>query len=217
MSFGVGPGRVLSRLDRCRTQAPAAFGAASAQPSDQCALEPLIIEKLEATLSALLASGTRPGGLILQGLGADMDYARLAALLSSKLCIKSLSLAGKNPEEAPSTPALAAQAGLHTLKFRCCGFPDGIEPLIQGLAANRSIVRMELVDCAIAGNAGNSEVQGELMKALRRNRVIRQFKTGCRDMARFQSEMAELRRQSPQLKVTRYAPFRGGNSGAPQS
>ncbi|HEX8883831.1 MAG TPA: hypothetical protein VF797_05035 [Noviherbaspirillum sp.] len=190
----------------------------------------------------------QPGGLILQGLGADMDYSRLAALLLARPSIRSLSLAGKIPEETPGypvlasllhpgsltklglsqltlqaehlaglAPVLAAQTGLHTLKFRCCAFPDGIAPLIQGLAANRSIVRMELVDCTIAGNAGNSSAQREVMKALRHNAVIRQLKIGYRDPQSFESEMAELRRHSPQLKVIRYAPFRAGISATAQS
>jgi hypothetical protein len=106
--------------------------------------------------------------------------------------------------------ALAAQTGLHTLKFRECAFPDGIEPLIQGLSSNGSIVRMTLVDCTIPGNAGNSTAQREVMKALRHNAVIRQLKIGYRDLQSFQSEMAELRRHAPQLKVIRYAPYRGG-------
>jgi hypothetical protein len=199
-------------------------------------------------LSLLESCAAQPGGLILQGLGADMDYSRLAALLLARPSIKSLSLAGKIPEETPGypvlasllqpgslsklglsqltlqaeqmaglAPVLAAQTGLHTLKFRCCAFPDGIEPLIHGLAANRSIVRMELVDCTIAGNAGNIAVQREVMKALRHNTVIRQLKIGYRDLNSFESEMAELRRHSPQLKVIRYAPFRAGLSAAPQS
>lgn len=199
-------------------------------------------------LSLLEDCAAQPGGLILQGLGADMDYARLAALLLARPSIKSLSLAGKIPEETPGypvlssllrpgslaklglsqltlqaehlaglAPVLAAQTGLHTLKFRCCAFPNGIEPLIQGLAANRSIVRMELVDCTIAGNAGNSTVQREVLKALRHNAVIRQLKIGYRDLQSFQAEMVELRRDSPQLKVIRYAPFRAGVSATPQS
>jgi hypothetical protein len=260
------------------------------------ALDPLTVEKLTATLSALVADDTpmdvtgiqikaallqplagfisanpclqrlwfdlrddttgdcagqvlgllenglaRPGGLILQGLGANMDYSRLAALLLARPSIKSLSLSGKIPEEMPSYPVLAnllrpgslaklglsqltfqaghlaglaqtlaAQTGLHTLKFRDCAFPDGIAPLIQGLSANRSIIRMELVDCNIAGNPGNSTAQREVMKALRHNAVIRQLKIGYRDLQSFQSEMAELRRHAPQLKVIRYAPYRGG-------
>lgn len=199
-------------------------------------------------LSLLEGCAAQPGGLILQGLGADMDYSRLAALLLARPSIKSLALAGKIPEETPGypvlasllkpgslaklglsqltlqaghlaglAPVLAAQTGLHTLKFRCCAFPDGIEPLIQGLAVNRSIVRMELVDCTIAGNAGNSTVQREVLRALRHNAVIRQLKIGYRDLQSFQIEMAELRRHSPQLKVIRYAPFRGGRSAMPQS
>ena len=267
------------------------------------ALEPLVIEKLTATLSTLLESDTpmdvtgiqikasmvsplaqflranpclqrlsldlrddttgdcasqvlglleecaaQPGGLILQGLSAGMDYARLAALIRARPSIKSLCLAGKIPEETPGYPllasllhpgsltklglsqltlqaehlaglaqTLAAQTGLHTLKFRCCAFPDGIEPLIQGLAANRSIVRMELVDCTIAGNAGSSRVQKEVLRALRHNAVIQQLKIGYRDLQSFQAEMVELQRDSPQLKVIRYAPFRGGVSVPPQS
>lgn len=199
-------------------------------------------------LSLLEGCAAQPGGLILQGLGADMDYSRLAALLLARPSIKSLALAGKIPEETPGypvlasllhpgsltklglsqltlsvenlaglAPVLAAQTGLHTLKFRCCAFPDGIEPLIQGLAANRSIVRMELVDCTIAGNAGNSTVQREVLKALRHNAVIRQLKIGYRDLHSFQAEMVELRRDSPQLKVIRYAPFRAGISATPHS
>ncbi|WP_194714639.1 leucine-rich repeat domain-containing protein [Noviherbaspirillum soli] len=286
-------------------------GLKSQQPAERrqlslhigAALEPVVVEKLTATLSTLLASDTpmdvtglqikalmvqplaqflranpclqrlsldlrddttgdcasrvlsllegcaaQPGGLILQGLGAGMDYARLAALLLARPSIKSLSLAGKIPEETPGcpllasllhpgslaklglsqltlraehlaslAPVLAAQAGLHTLKFRCCAFPDGIDPLTRGLAANRSIVRMELVDCTIAGNAGNSTVQGEVLKAFRHNAVIRQLKIGYRDLQSFQAEMAELRRDSPQLKVIRYSPFRAGVSATPHS
>jgi hypothetical protein len=199
-------------------------------------------------LSLLGECAAQPGGLILQGLGAGMDYARLAALVLARPSIKSLCLTGKIPEEMASypvlasllhpgsltklglsqltlqaehlvglAPVLAAQTGLHTLKFRCCAFPDGIEPLIRGLAANRSIVRMELVDCTIAGNAGNSTVQKEVLRALRHNAVIRQLKIGYRDLQSFQAEMVELRRDTPQLKVIRYAPFRGGVSATPQS
>ncbi|MFL6719557.1 MAG: hypothetical protein ACJ8G3_24685, partial [Burkholderiaceae bacterium] len=287
-----------------------AAGLHSIQPSERrqlslhigAALDPPTVEKLTATLSALLAQDTpmdvtgirikaalvqplagflnanpclqrlsfdlrddttgdsagrvlsllengvaRPGGLILEGLGADMDYSRLAALLVARPSIRALSLAGKIPEETPRYPvlaslllpgslaklglsqltlqaehlaglaqALAAQTGLHTLKFRCCAFPDGITPLIEGLSANRSIVRMELVDCTIAGNAGNSMVQREVLKALRHNAVVRQLKIGYRDLQSFQEETAELRRHSPQLRVIRYAPFRAGNSAAPQ-
>lgn len=199
-------------------------------------------------LSLLEGCAAQPGGLILQGLGAGMDYARLAALVRARPSIKSLCLAGKIPEETPGypllaslldpgslsklglsqltlqaehlvglAPVLAAQTGLHTLKFRCCAFPDGIEPVIRGLAANRSIVRMELVDCTIAGSAGNSTVQNEVLRALRHNAVIRQVKIGYRDLQSFQAEMVELRRHNPQLKVIRYAPFRGGISAMPQS
>ena len=199
-------------------------------------------------LSLLDAGAARPGGLILQGLGACMDYARLAALVVARPSIKSLCLTGRIPEEMPGypvlasllqpgsltklglsgltlraehlfglAPALAAQTGLHTLKFRCCAFPDGIAPLIQGLAANRSIVRMELVDCTIASNAGHSTAQREVLRALRHNAVIRQLKIGYRDLQGFQAEMVELRRDSPQLEVIRYSPFRGGVSAAPQS
>jgi hypothetical protein len=52
---------------------------------------------------------------------------------------------------------------------------------------------------------------------LRHNAVIRQLKIGYRDLQSFQSEMAELRRHSPQLRVIRYAPFRGGNSATAQT
>jgi hypothetical protein len=146
-------------------------------------------------------------------------YPVLASLLKSgslaKLGLSQLTLQAGHL--AGLAPVLAAQTGLHTLKFRCCAFPDGIEPLIQGLAVNRSIVRMELVDCTIAGNAGNSTVQREVLRALRHNAVIRQLKIGYRDLQSFQIEMAELRRHSPQLKVIRYAPFRGGRSTMPQS
>ena len=198
-------------------------------------------------LSLLENCAANPGGLLLQGLCFDMDYARLAALLHARPSIRTLSLSGKIPEETPGYPllagllhprsltklglsqltlrsghlaglaqALAAQTGLHTLKFRCCAFPDGIEPLIEGLAANRSIVRMELVDSTIAGDTGSSAAQGRVLKALRHNAVIRQLKIGYRDQKSFQAEMAELRKHSPQLTVIRYAPFRGGSSAAPQ-
>lgn len=199
-------------------------------------------------LGLLEDGAARPGGLILQGLGANMDYARLAALLAARPSLRSLALAGKIPETMPGypvlasllhpgslaklglskltlqagqlaglAPALAAQTGLHTLKFRCCAFPDGMEPLIRGLAGNRSIIRMELVDCTIAGNAGNGSAQKEVFKALRHNPVIRQLKIGCHDAQSFQAETAELRQTNPQLKVIRYAPFRGGVSAAPHS
>lgn len=288
-----------------------AAGLKSQEPSERrqlslqvsATLEPLIIEKLKAVLSGLLAGDTpmdvtgmqikaalvqplaqfprtnpclqhlsldlrddttghcagqvlslledcaaQPGGLILQGLGADMDYARLAALVLAKPSIKSLCLAGKIPEETPGypllasvlhpgsltklgfsslnlqaehlaglAPVLAAQAGLHTLKFRGCGFPGGIAPLIQGLAANRSIVRMELVDCTMAGNAGDSTVQREVLRVLQHNAVIRQLKIGYRDLRSFEAEVVELQRHNPLLKVIRYAPFRGGVGAAPQS
>jgi hypothetical protein len=108
-------------------------------------------------------------------------------------------------------PALAAQAGLHTLKFQGCPFPDGIGPLVQGLAGNRSIVRMELTDCDIGGDPKDGSLQNAVLQALRHSPAIREIKIDGPDLPAFRQQVAELGRHCPGLRVIRHDAGRGAS------
>lgn len=111
--------------------------------------------------------------------------------------------------------ALAGQTGLHTLKFVDCAFPDGVAPLVAGLAANRGIVRLALTDCTVA-DANDGKAQVAVLQALRHNPAIRQVKIDRLHSQAFWHAVAELRKHCPDMQFIFFDPERCGGRPAQQ-
>lgn len=103
--------------------------------------------------------------------------------------------------------ALAGATGLHTLKFVDCLFPDGLGPLIKGLAANRGIVRLALNDC-LTGDANDGKAQIDVLAALHDNPALRQLRIDRYRSQAFWHAVAGLRQRRPELQYIFYDPDR---------
>lgn len=144
-------------------------------------------------------------GLVLAG---QLSNPALRKLGLYRLRLDAANLAGLDT-------ALAGQTGLHTLKFIDCAFPDGVAPLIAGLAANRGIVRLALTDCTI-GEANDGKAQVAVLQALRHNPAIRQVKIDRLHSQAFWHAVAELRQHCPGMQFIPFDPERCGGRPAQQ-